>query len=160
VLLSLHNSRHTAPEKTVSHKTRHDRAAFLRRFFRDLQAKAGFAIPPDPRNLGCRHLQAMARVWKQERLAPATIQTYLSFLRGLASWLGKPGLVRSPQYYGLAPDEYQRHEAAERDRSWSGHGIDIDALIETIAASAASPARWRSDSRPPLGPRQPAAVLD
>ena len=134
VLISLHNSGHTALEKTVSHKTRHDRAAFLRRFFRDLQSKAGFRKLPDPRNLGYRHVQAMVRVWQQERLAPATIQTYLSFLRGLTLWLGKPGLVCEPGHFGLAPDEYRRHEAAERDRSWSGHGIDVDALIERIAA--------------------------
>ncbi|WP_157272276.1 integrase domain-containing protein [Azohydromonas aeria] len=133
VLISLHNSGHTTLEKTVSHKTRHDRATFLRRFFRDLQAKAGFRTLPDPRNLGYRHVQAMVRVWQQDRLAPATIQTYLSFLRGLALWLGKPGLVREPGHFGLTPAEYRRHESAERDRSWSGHGIDVDALIERIA---------------------------
>ncbi|WP_051243244.1 integrase domain-containing protein [Azohydromonas australica] len=133
VLIKLFNANHTALDKKVSHKTRHDRAAFLRRFFRDLKAKAGFRTLPDPRNLGYRHVQAMARVWQQERLAPATIQTYLSFLRGLALWLGKPGLVREPEHFGLRPDEYRRHEAAERDRSWSGHGIDVDSLIERIA---------------------------
>lgn len=133
VLITLFNAGHTVLEKTVSHKTRHDRAAFLRRFFRDLQAKAGFRKLPDPRNLGYRHVHAMVRVWQQERLAPPTVQTYLSFLRGLALWLGKPGLVHGPEHYGLVPAEYQRHEAAERDRSWSGHGIDVDALIERIA---------------------------
>ena len=133
VVIKLFNSNHTALDKKVSHKTKHDRAAFLRRFFRDLQAKAGFRTLPDPRNLGYRHVQAMVQVWQQERLAPATIQTYLSFLRGLALWLGKPGLVREPEHFGLRPDEYRRHEAAERDRSWSGHGIDVDALIDWIA---------------------------
>ena len=57
----------------------------------------------------------MVRVWQQERLASPTVQTYLSFLRGLALWLGKPGLVHGPEHYGLVPAEYQRHEAAERD---------------------------------------------
>lgn len=93
LLLGQFNLAHTAREKTVSHKTRHERAQFLRRFFRDLRAKAGFATTPDPRNLGNRHILAMVQVWRTERLAPATIQTYLSFLRGLAQWIGKPGLV-------------------------------------------------------------------
>ena len=71
-------------------------------------------------------------VWQKEKLAPATIQTYLSFLRGLAQWLGKHGLVRQPQHYRLQLDEYQRHEVSERDKSWSAQQIDIDGLIGEI----------------------------
>lgn len=132
VLLRLHNNEHSAREKTVSHKTRHDRAQFLRRFFRDLHAKAGFKTLPDPRNLGQKHIQAMVRLWQDEGLAPATVQTYFSFLRGLALWVGKPGMVRDPAHYGLGLEQYQRHEAARRDRSWSARAVDIDALVERI----------------------------
>lgn len=132
VLLDLFNTQHTTRQKSVSHKTRHDRAQFLRRFFRDLKAKAGFKLLPDPRNLGQKHLRAMVAIWRKEGLAPATIQTYLSFLRGLASWLGKHGLVRAPAYYGLELDEYQRHESATRDRSWSAQSVDIDAIINQV----------------------------
>lgn len=132
VLIELFNTLHTALEKTVSHKTRHERAQFLRRFFRDLKLKAGFKTMPDPRNLGQKHIRAMVQVWQRERLAPATIQTYLSFLRGLGMWMGKHGFVRPPVYYGLTPDEYQRHESAQRDKSWSGQGIDVDALIAQV----------------------------
>ncbi|MDQ1316144.1 MAG: hypothetical protein QG662_2253 [Pseudomonadota bacterium] len=129
LLIDLFNKQHTARHKEVSFKTRQERADFLRRFFRDLKHKAGFKTLPDPRNLGERHIKAMVAVWQKEKLAPATIQTYLSFLRGLAQWLGKHGLVRQPQDYGLKPDEYERHEAAERDKSWSAQRIDIDGLI-------------------------------
>ena len=132
VLLELFNARHTSLDKTVSHKTRHERAQFLRRFFRDLNEKAGFKKLPDPRNLGQRHLRAMVQVWQKERLAPATIQTYLSFLRGLGMWTGKNGFVREPAYYGLNVEEYQRHEYAQRDKSWSATGVDIDALIAKV----------------------------
>jgi integrase len=133
VLLTLFNSRHTALHKTVSHKTRQERADFLRRFFRDLSAKAGFGTAPDPRNLGQKHVHAMVQVWQREQLAPATIQTYLSFLRGLASWLGKPGFVRPPAYYGLSLPEYERHEVAQRDKSWRAQGLDADAVIAKVA---------------------------
>jgi len=64
ILLELFNTQHTALNKTVSHKTRQERAQFLRRFFRDLKAKAGFNTVPDPRNLGQRHIQAMAAIWQ------------------------------------------------------------------------------------------------
>lgn len=132
VLIELFNIQHTSLEKTVSHKTRQERAQFLRRFFRDLKVKAGFKTVPDPRNLGQKHLRAMVQVWQREHLASATIQTYLSFLRGLAMWMGKHGFVRKPNHYGLSLEEYQRHEYAQRDKSWSAHGIDIDALIVKV----------------------------
>ncbi len=132
VLLKLFNERHTARMKTVSHKTRQERADFLRRFFRDLQRRAGFKTLPDPRNLGQKHIQAMVQIWREDKLKPGTIQTYLSFLRGLAKWLGKNGFVRSPAHYGLEIDEYQRHEAAERDKSWSAQGVDVEALIDKV----------------------------
>ena len=134
VLLQLFNTLHTSLEKSVSHKTREERAQFLRRFFRDLQLKAGFKTLPDPRNLGQKHIHAMVQVWQRDQLAPATIQTYLSFLRGLAMWMGKPGFIRAPERYGLSLAEYQRHEVAQRDKSWSAAGIDADALIEQVCA--------------------------
>jgi hypothetical protein len=95
----------------------------------------------DPRNLGDRTSGPWSRSGSGKRLAPATIQTYLSFLRGLALWLGKPGFIRKPAHYGLTPDEYQRHENAQRDRSWTAAGIDIDALIERVSAMTATSAR-------------------
>lgn len=134
VLLELFNTLHTSLEKTVSHKTRHERAQFLRRFFRDLKTKAGFNTIPDPRNLGQKHIHAMVQVWQREHLAPATIQTYLSFLRGMGMWMGKHGFVRRPEHYGLSLEEYQRHEYAQRDKSWSAAGIDIEELIERVCA--------------------------
>lgn len=134
VLLKLHNQQHTARLKTVSHKTRQERADFLRRFFRDLRERAGYKMLPDPRNLGQKHIHAMVQVWREDKLKPATIQTYLSFLRGLAKWMGKNGFIRKPAHYGLELAEYQRHEAAERDKSWSAQGVDIDALIEQVCA--------------------------
>jgi len=134
VLIELFNTLHTSLEKTVSHKTRQERAQFLRRFFRDLSLKAGFKMAPDPRNLGQKHIHAMVRVWHDERLAPATIQTYLSFLRGLAMWMGKPGFVRGPAHYGLSLEEYQRHENAKRDKSWSAQGIATDDVLAQVFA--------------------------
>jgi site-specific recombinase XerC len=134
ILIELFNTLHTSLEKTVSHKTRQERSQFLRRFFRDLKLKGGFKMVPDPRNLGQRHIQAMVQVWQREQLAPATIQTYLSFLRGLAMWMGKHGFVRGPAHYGLSLQEYQRHENAQRDKSWSAQGIASDALLAQVCA--------------------------
>lgn len=132
LLIHLFNKEHTSRDKEVSFKTREERAQFLRRFFRDLQSKGGFPTLPDPRNLGQRHIQAMVAVWQEEKLAPPTIQTYLSFLRGFARWIGKRGLIRRPQTYGLRPDQYTRHSAAASDKSWSAKQIDITTLLAKI----------------------------
>ena len=134
VLITLFNKQHTAQEKTVSFKTRKERANFLRRFYRDLHEKAGFKTLPDPRNLGVRHIRAMVKVWQQEKLAPATVQTYFSFLRGLALWLGKAGFIQSPAYFGMEPHEYQRSEITQVDKSWTAAGVDIDGVIEQVCA--------------------------
>jgi len=134
VLIKLFNTRHTALEKTVSFKTRKERAHFLRRFYRDLKVRAGFKILPDPRNLGDQHIRAIVKVWQQKKLAPATIQTYFSFLRGLALWLGKTGFIQSPAYYGMEPQEYKRTEVAHVDKSWTSAGVEIDGLIEKVCA--------------------------
>lgn len=134
VLIELFNTQHTALQKSVSHKTQYERKIFLRRFFRELTSKGGFKTAPDPRNLGQKHIHTMVQVWQRDKLAPATIQTYLSFLRGLALWLGKPGLVRKPAAYGLSIEEYQRHEVAREDKSWSAHGVDVEAVLAEVTA--------------------------
>jgi hypothetical protein len=118
----------------VSHKTPQERAQFLRRFSRDLKLRAGFKTPPDPRNLGQRHVHARVQVWSKTGCSLPLIQTYLSFLRGLAQWLGKPGFVRKPAHYGVDLAEYQRTGIAERDKSWSAQGVDIDGLIDKVCA--------------------------
>jgi Integrase len=105
VLLRQHNQQHTSRQKTVSHKTRQDRADFLRRFYAALHDRAGLKTLPDPRNLGQKHIRAMVQ-----------------------------GFVRGPAFYGLELHEYQRHEVAERDKSWSAQGLDIDALLQRVSA--------------------------
>lgn len=134
ILISHFNHQHSRKDKDTSFKTRAERARYLRTFLHELQTEAGFKTLPDPRNIGQKHIQATVDIWKRRLLAPATIQTYLSFLRALCQWLRKPGLVRSPQFYGLTVLQYQRHEASNRDKSWSGNQINVNDLISAIDA--------------------------
>jgi integrase len=133
-----HNDRHARKPKSVSAKTQHERACALFRCFRDLHA-LGFKIR-NPHRLGGRHVAALLADWTADRprarrapLSAATVQNELSYLRTFAEWIGKPGLVRPVEAYGIAPDRVARHYAASTDRSWPGHGLDPDALIEQIA---------------------------
>ncbi len=130
VLIELFNKQHTALAKSVSFKTREQRALFLRRFFRELPAVAGLRLPPDPRRLGERHVRCMVQHWQAQGLSIGTVQTYLSFLRGLCGWVGKHGMVRSPKVYGFTGPG--RIEAAQRDKSWSAQDIDIEAKIKEV----------------------------
>lgn len=63
----------------MSFKARHERANFLRHFFRELESRGGFKKAPDPHNLGQRHIQAAVDLWRKDGLKPPTIQTYLTF---------------------------------------------------------------------------------
>ncbi len=131
VLIKLFNAEHTAIDKTVSFKTREQRALFLRRFFRDLRSVGGFKTLPDPRNIGERHIQVMVLHWQERGLSIGTVQTYMSYLRGLCNWVGKPGMVRHPHDYGFSK-EARRVEVAQHDKSWSGQGVDVDKKIEAV----------------------------
>ena len=119
LLIGLFNQQHSARHKEVSFKTRQERAEFLRRFFRDLKRKAGFNTLPDPRNLGDRHVRAIVTLWQQEKLAPATIQTYLQPARTFSSislTAGRGGMdkFRALRYLVVAAETGSFSAAARR----------------------------------------------
>jgi len=88
-LHGLQNLQENAGPVFVSLQISHHTSAEIPRQINSLRVvQGGLKTVPDPRNLGQKHIRAMVQVWQQEHLAPATIQTYLSFLRGLAMWMG------------------------------------------------------------------------
>ena len=42
--------------------------------------------------------------------------------------------MRGPAHYGLSLEEYQRHENARRDKSWSAQGIATDEVLAQVFA--------------------------
>lgn len=133
-ILQKHNRDHSRKHKGVSFKTMHDRQQFLVSFFRELRRETPYNNL-DPRQLAGRHIEAMVGRWLQRGLATATIHNYLSFLRTFAGWIGKPGMVREPEYYvGSESPHAHRSQSADADRSWSARSIDVEAKIAEIAA--------------------------
>jgi hypothetical protein len=150
-VLDEHNDMHASKNKTVSFKTRQDRANGLFRMFTSLRAM-GFKLAP--RNLGGRHIRYLMRYWTADPtlgpelraqgmdlrrfvtpvrpISAAYIQQQLSFLRVYAGWIGKPGMVLSATKYVDDPDLVKRHIVAQHDRSWSAAGVDIAAAIATV----------------------------
>lgn len=138
-ILWAHNDRHATKPKAVSAKTQAERAAALFRCFNDLRALR-FKIR-NPCCLGGRHVRALVTDWtapqpctRRATLSAATIQAELSSLRTFAEWIGKPGLVRPAEAYVTDAATVARRTVATTDRSWPARGIDLDALIEEIAA--------------------------
>lgn len=129
-LLREFNHYHAAKNKSVSFKTMQERKDFLFRFFRSLR-EIGYNL--DPRSLGNRHVQAAVDLWVKAGLTAGTIQTYLSFLRALVDWIGKPGMVREPAFYVSDPALVQRTYVATKDKTWKSHGVDADEVITRVS---------------------------
>lgn len=147
-----HNSQHAQKRKTVGHRTMDQRASSLFRFFITVR---GLGFRFSPLNLGGRHIEIVVRYWTadptlfpelkasntQTRIqplsqphSPAYIQQQLSFLRVFATWIGKPGLVKTPTSYVTDPALVKRCGVAQRDHSWRGAGVDVKAVIEHVAS--------------------------
>jgi integrase len=125
------NSRHAKKDKSVAKLTMHHREQRIFSCFHQLRT-LGFKLE-NPRNLAPRHIQALVDLWVAKKLAPGTIQTWLSHLRVFSGWIGKPGMVKSPPTYVTNPEYVKRHYAAITDKSWSGNNVDIEAILLKVA---------------------------
>jgi integrase len=132
-LLAKHNHLHGTKDKTVSDETMTRRGNFMFRYFRELRTLPRFRHI-DPRQLRSCHIAAMVDVWVERVLDTGTIHLYLSYLRVFSVWIGKAGLVRSPEYYvGSDSEHAHRTQVATTDSSWEASGIDVDAKIAEAA---------------------------
>lgn len=90
----------------------------------------------DPRSFSGRHVEAVTRHWQTEvragRMSPATIQTYFSFMKTFAGWIGKPQLLKPIASYFDDPRLYRRSLASGIDKSWRGQGVEVEAVIREI----------------------------
>jgi integrase len=147
-IINHHNARHGDLGKGVAHKTMHERAHALFLCFRQLRA---LGYQPEPRSLCNRHVRALVDYWVGKRelvkpsqadqyrdlarpLSASTIQTRLSILRVFCDWIGKSGMILAPRHYVDDPALVERTYVAERDKSWRGNGVDIEAVIDQVTA--------------------------
>lgn len=103
----------------------------LFRLFRVLR-QGGFKIE-NPRNLQTKHIRYLLDWMEQRhedgRLQSSTIQGYVSYLRILCGWIGRPQLLEEAGGF-KDPTVGQRSQVAKVDKSWEGQGIDIGERIE------------------------------
>jgi integrase len=130
LLLHRYNWRHSTKHKGVSNKTMAERGRCLIALFKFLR-KNGYKL--DPRSLSGRHIDFILAHWQKEAkagdMAPATIQTYFSFLRTFSGWIGKPKLMKPIGCYFDDPKLYERSYIATTDKSWTAAGVSIAVVI-------------------------------
>ena len=133
-ILKKFNHLHSTKHKGASFKTMLDRQRLYASFFRELRHHTPYRNL-DPRQLANRHIEAMVDRWFARGLATATIRYYLSFRRSYGGWIGKPGMVREPQYYvGTESPHAHRSQVATFDHSWAAKSVDIEAKIAEVSA--------------------------
>jgi integrase len=132
-IIDRNNDRHGAKAKSVSFKTKQERANFLFACFAELRRNDERNYKVMPSGLRGRHVQFMVSRWVRRGLSPGTIQVYLSYLRVFADWIGKDGMVLEPTSYVSNPSLVRRTCNATADHSWSAHGIECDKLIAQVA---------------------------
>lgn len=101
--------------------------------------KLGYKLA-DPRNIGDRHIAALARGWYEDGLSPHTMQSYLSQLRVFSRWIGKGGLVRPLTHYlpDVPPEQLKVATNTKQSKSWAEAGINVIEKVEL-----ASQLDWR-----------------
>ncbi|MFY9512348.1 MAG: integrase domain-containing protein [Rubrivivax sp.] len=137
LILKENNWRHSSKHKGVSNKTVAERARFCHWLF-DFLRRHPKHFKLDPRSFSGRHVEAVTRHWQDEakagRLMPATIQTYFSFMKTFAGWIGKPRLLKPIECYFDDPALYRRSLAGGVDRSWRAKGVDAATVIREVEA--------------------------
>ena len=116
----------------MSNKTIAERARFCFWLFDFLRGHPKH-FKLDPRSFSGPHVETVTQYWQGEaragRLSPATIQTYFSFVKTFAGWIGKPKLLKPIVCHFDDPKFYQRTLASGNDKSWRAEGVDAAAVI-------------------------------
>ncbi len=73
------------------------------------------------KTLGERHVRALAERWEAQGLAAGTLRTRLSYLSTFSGWIGKPGMVKSPEEY-CSKERLARSSITTVNKSWEAKG--------------------------------------
>lgn len=117
--------------KSLSVKTQEKRTTAICKSFVELR-QHGFA-PETPWSLKHKHVEFLVTYWVSLGQGGGTIENKLTYLRALASWMGKHNLVGTlADYVDRKAHNLVRSYVATEDRSWVGHNVDAQAKIAEI----------------------------
>lgn len=87
----------------------------------------------DIRGLTSVHIKSLVEDWVSNEYSPKTIQNYISRLRRVGVWIGKPDMIPNRLVYTMYPEKangiLKISKIAEKSKSWSEQGIDVVAKI-------------------------------
>lgn len=133
--LKLYNRLDCEQGRRISDATARERGQFFRACIRNLCTVAVDGktyLLRDIGNLKPKHVKHLAAIWESRGYSAGTIQKYFTFLRTLAIWIGKKGLIGDAAQYLSDPKRAKRIRIATEDKSWSAKGIDVEALIAEV----------------------------
>lgn len=123
--------------KRISDTTARERGQFLKRCIHDLcrvpDAQGKVYKIRNIKNFGLRHVAHLVWIWEQRGYSASAIQKYLSFLRTLATWIGKKGMIGDASDYLTDPARAKRIRIATSDKGWEAKGIDVDLKLPCMA---------------------------
>jgi len=127
-------NKHWQPKgRHKSHATCYEVPRRIRKGF-EIILDLGYKIP-HPKSLKRKHVRAMAMHLEQTGKSPSTIANMISAMRKFSAVIGKPYLVQDSRNYVTDPKSVYRPRATDRDKTWSGAGVDI---MEKMAGTATS----------------------
>lgn len=134
-LLREHNSKpHSSTRRSsavLSDLSQRQRAQHLAAGFVDIR-RLGYKIQ-SPNRLKRAHAEALIQHWKSSGVSNGAIQNRVSAFRALAKWLNKPTVVPTlSDMEILVEAKLGRARVAQRDRSWSGNGVDVGSVLEQV----------------------------
>lgn len=87
-----------------------------------------------PYGFARKHLDALLADWQTRHLSVAMVHNLLSTFRLFCVWIEKPGLVPPTAAIITDPQYRHRQQAARRDHSWAGAGLNPASVIARIHA--------------------------
>lgn len=134
-LLAKHGRKRASSDAMIGRKTLFDRRKCLYRLARSLHRR-GLKLRCLA-NLRCEHVQCLIDDFRERRLKPASVSTYLSHLRRACEWLQKPQLLHYiDDEIAAAPGLVARPSVAESDKSLTASGLNVrDVLMQAVVVN-------------------------
>lgn len=121
--------------RAASEQTQDVTKEYVYNFFNTLW-ELGYKVQK-PENVGDRHVEAVVRHWWHVRkVAPKTLQNYLSRIRIFFGWVGKKGLVGKAHKYlpDVPASALVVRAVATESKAFTSKGVDVASVINQAFA--------------------------
>lgn len=129
IVFEFQTRRFTGKQKfKVSNATTKKRSGVIFLCFTQIR-EGGFKLN-DPLNIKPKHVIYLVNLWLENNLSPSTITNRISIMKLFTEFIGKPGLVLSPEEYVMDKTLVKRNYVNEDDKSWKAKEIDAEQIAQ------------------------------